>query len=154
MPHVTKPELVNALATVLSDSVVLKYLFQGAHWNAIGQDFPQFHDFFGMLYADVDGAIDILAEDIRKLGSPAPATLTDFLRLSNVPDMAPGQSIQEIVKQSYESNEIIIADISSAFMIADASNEQGIADDLAARDGVHKKWRWMLSASLDAKYGI
>lgn len=151
--EINKPELVNALATLLSDSVVIKYVFQGAHWNVVGQDFGQYHTLFGMFYEDVDDAIDIIAEDIRKLGAPAPSNLSDFLRLTNIPEATPGASVQELLKVCYESNEIIIVDINEAFAMADAANEQGIADDMAARDAVHKKWRWMMKASLDPKYG-
>lgn len=151
--EINKPELVNALATLLSDSVVIKYVFQGAHWNVVGQDFGQYHTLFGMFYEDVDDAIDIIAEDIRKLGAPAPSNLSDFLRLTNIPEVTPGSSVQELLKVCYESNEIIIVDINEAFAMADAANEQGIADDMAARDAVHKKWRWMMKASLDPKYG-
>jgi len=153
MPHVSKPELVNALATVLADSVVIKYVFQGAHWNVVGQDFSQYHDLFGDMYADVDAAVDLIAEDIRKLDAPAPSLLSDFLRLSNVVEMPCGQSVQELLKVCYEANEIIIVDVNMAFDIAAASNEQGIADDLAGRDSAHKKFRWMLKSSLDPKYG-
>lgn len=151
--EINKPELVNALATLLSDSVVIKYVFQGAHWNVVGQDFGQYHTLFGMFYEDVDDAIDVIAEDIRKLGAPAPSNLSDFLRLTNIPEATPGASVQELLKVCYESNEIIIVDINEAFAMADAANEQGIADDMAARDAVHKKWRWMMKASLDPKYG-
>lgn len=151
--NVAKPELVNALATLLSDNVVIKYVFQSAHWNVTGQDFHQYHDFFGELYEDVDDAIDVIAEDIRKLGAPAPSMLSDFLRLTNIPENPCGSSVQELLKACYEANEIVIADILETYAIADAMNEQGIADDMAARDAVHKKWRWMMKASLDPKYG-
>ena len=151
--NVAKPELVNALATLLSDNVVIKYLFQSSHWNITGQDFHQYHDFFGALYADVEGAIDVVAEDIRKLGAPAPAMLSDFLRLTNIPEKPCGSSVQELLLACYEANEIIISDINDTFNIANSMNEQGIADDMAARDSIHKKWRWMMKASLDAKYG-
>lgn len=151
--NVSKPELVNALATLLSDSVVIKYIFQGAHWNVTGQDFAQYHTMFGTFYEDVDDAIDIIAEDIRKLDAPAPSNLSDFLRLTNIPETSSKTSVQDLLKICYESNEIIITDINQAFSVADAVDEQGIADDLAARDAVHKKWRWMMKASLDPKYG-
>lgn len=143
---VEKPELVNALATLLSDAVVLKYIFQGAHWNVVGKDFGEYHNFFGMLYEDVDDSIDIIAEDIRRLGAPAPSRLDDFLRLTNIPSTRVGQMCMELMHDSYAANEVIIADISNAFAIANAMNEQGIADDMAARDSAHKKWRWMMKS--------
>jgi starvation-inducible DNA-binding protein len=151
--NVAKPELVNALATLLSDNIVIKYVFQSAHWNVVGQDFHQYHSFFGELYEDVDDAIDIIAEDIRKLGAPAPSMLSDFLRLTNIPENPCGASVQELLKACYEANEIVISDINEVFALANSMNEQGIADDMAARDAAHKKWRWMMKASLDPKYG-
>lgn len=144
--HVEKPELVNALATLLSDSVVIKYVFQGAHWNVVGKNFGEYHEFFGMLYEDVDGAIDVVAEDIRKLGAPAPSRLDDYLRLTNIPATRVGQSCMELMNDCFMANEVILADISTAFSLADAMNEQGIADDMAARDSMHKKWRWMMKS--------
>ena len=149
--HVEKPELVNALATLLSDSVVIKYVFQGAHWNVVGKNFGEYHEFFGMLYEDVDGAIDVIAEDIRKLGAPAPSRLDDYLRLTNIPATRVGQSCMELINDSFMANEVIIADISTAFSLADAMNEQGIADDMAARDSMHKKWRWMMKSYMQTE---
>lgn len=150
---VAKPELVNALATLLSDHVVIKYIFQGAHWNVTGQDFAQYHTMFGMFYEDVDDAIDVIAEDIRKLGAPAPSMLSDFLRLSNIQEKQSGSSVQDLLVLCFEANEIVISDINETFAIANSANEQGIVDDMAARDSMHKKWRWMMKSSLDPKYG-
>lgn len=144
--HVEKPELVNALASLLSDSVIIKYVFQGAHWNVVGKNFGEYHTFFGMLYEDVDDAIDIIAEDIRKLGAPAPSNLGDFLRLTNIPEDKTGQSCMELMHSAHKANEVIIESINNCFALADAMNEQGIADDMAARDAMHKKWRWMMKA--------
>jgi starvation-inducible DNA-binding protein len=151
--RVEKPELVNALAVLLSDSVVLKYIFQGAHWNVVGKDFGEYHKFFGMLYEDVDDAIDVIAEDIRKLGAPAPSRLDDFLRLTNIPATRVGQSCMELMNDSFMANEVIIADINITFSLAEAMNEQGIADDIAARDSMHKKWRWMMKSYMTMESG-
>jgi starvation-inducible DNA-binding protein len=152
--HVSKPELVNALATVLADSVALSYKLQGAHWNVIGADFHQNHEFFAMIYADVDGSIDPTAENIRKLGAPAPSNLSDFGRLTNIAESMPGSSFQELLKDCYEALEIAIVGVNLAFDIANSSREQGIADFLAGRDDMLKKWRWQMLSSLDAKYGF
>lgn len=151
---VEKPELVNALATLLSDAVVIKYVFQGAHWNVIGKNFGEYHDFFGMLYEDVDGSIDIIAEDIRRLGAPAPSRLDDFLRLTNIPPTQVGQSCMDLMEDSYKANEVIIFDINNVFSLANAMNEQGIADDMAARDSAHKKWRWMMKSYMSMESGF
>lgn len=144
-----KPELVNALATVLSDSVVFAHHAQGAHWNVVGPDFKEYHAFFGELYADADSAIDPLAEYIRILGAQAPFRLQEFAQLSNIDDACMcGNSCQELTSYLHGINDIILEDIDRAFALASAMNEQGIADFLAGRDDAHKKWRWQLGASL------
>ena len=150
---VEKPELVNALAVLLSDAVVLKYVFQGAHWNVIGKNFGEYHEFFGMLYEDVDGSIDPTAENIRTLNAPAPSRLDDFLRLTNIPPTQVGQSCMELMADCFAANEVIISDINVAFSLADAMNEQGIADFLASRDAMHKKWRWQMRSYLQQESG-
>lgn len=152
--HVSKPELVNALATVLSDSVVLSYKLQGAHWNVVGADFHQNHEFFAMIYADIDGSIDPTAENIRKLGALAPSNLSDFLRITNISESATGNSFQELLKDCYEALEVSITDVNIAFDIASSAREQGIADFLAARDDMLKKWRWQMLSSMDSKFGL
>jgi DNA-binding ferritin-like protein len=56
--------LVDSLAECLSNSVVLKNKAQGYHWNVMGPDFGEFHDFFGSYYEDVESAIDHLSQKL------------------------------------------------------------------------------------------
>ena len=42
----------------------------------------------------------------------------------------------------------VIVSVNNAFRIASASDEQGIADDLASRDGSLKKIAWQLRSTL------
>lgn len=147
--RIDKPELVNALATVLSDSVVLSYKLQGAHWNVVGPDFNEYHDFFAKIYEDVDGAIDATAENIRKLGANAPSRLIDFARLATVDaDSEPNNTPSALLSDIHAALEATIASTNYAFKMADSFDEQGIADFLAGRDDMLKKWRWQVAASL------
>ena len=147
---IEKRELVNALATVLGDAVVFSYKILGAHWNVEGPDFFQNHEFFRVIYEDVDGMIDPTAENIRKLGASAPFQLSDLLGLTRINELGfpEGSSFTALCIDAYEANEVILLDINNAFNIATALEEQGIADFLAGRDDMHKKWRWQLSASM------
>jgi DNA-binding ferritin-like protein len=45
-------------------------------------------------------------------------------------------------------NKSVNACVLEAFAIANACNEQGIANLLAERDDMHKKWNWQLRSSL------
>ena len=42
-------ELVAKMKVVLADSFTLYMKAHGYHWNVIGPDFPQLHDFLGDL---------------------------------------------------------------------------------------------------------
>jgi DNA-binding ferritin-like protein len=45
-------------------------------------------------------------------------------------------------------NDGILLQIDKAFKEAVKENQQGIANFLAERDDMHKKWRWQLRASI------
>jgi starvation-inducible DNA-binding protein len=145
--NVEKPELVNALAVSLSDAVVLSHKVQGAHWNVMGQDFAEFHEFFGEIYEDIDGSIDPFAENIRKLGAISPFRLVEFARMSNVEDTEVGYMCLDLAKDILIANAVMLSGLRMAFDIANQANEQGIADFIAGRIDMHAKWDWQLKAT-------
>jgi len=140
--------LTEALAVVLADSVTMKFTAHGYHWNVEGEDFAQYHALFETIYEDVDGAIDPLAENIRKMGEYAPFTLSKFIELRSVESKKTLPEPQALAQSLLEMNEGLIASIGTAFAAASSANEQGIANFLAERDDMHKKWRWQLTASI------
>ena len=140
----TKRDLAEKLAVILSDVVNYKFTAQGYHWNVKGPNFPQFHKFFGKLYEDAESAIDPTGESIRILGFDAPYMLGDFLTLSSgEPRVAISDPI-EMSRVLYELNESLIAHLTVAFEIASALNRQGTADFLSGRINVHRKFVWQL----------
>ncbi len=150
---IEKPELVNELAVVLADAVVLSYKLQGAHWNVVGPDFNEYHAFFGMIYEDIEASIDPIAENIRKMGAPAPSSLGDFISLTGLNVNADTDfSARALCSSIHASIELAIANVNVAFQVANTMDEQGIADFLAGRDDMLKKWRWQLAASLNMEY--
>jgi starvation-inducible DNA-binding protein len=149
-----KRELAECLAAVLSDAVVLSFKAQGHHWNVMGPDFTEYHAFFAKIYEDVDSMLDDTAENMRKLGSMAPYRLYEFAKMTGMKDSYVGTDPQAMCKDLYDANEVIIASINKAFKCATAVDEQGIADFLAGRDGMHKKWRWQLRAHMSSGYNV
>lgn len=145
--NVEKPELVNALAVLLSDAVVLSHKVQGAHWNVMGSDFPEFHEFFGEIYEDIDGSIDPFAENIRKLGAVSPSRLFEFARMSNIEDTDVGYMCIDLSNDILIYNAVMLNDLRRAFDIANQANEQGIANFIAERIDMHAKWDWQLKAT-------
>jgi starvation-inducible DNA-binding protein len=139
-----KQDLAQALAVLLADTVTYKFLAQGYHWNVRGMNFVQFHDFFGDIYEDLESAIDPIAESIRALGFDAPFLLSDFAALTSVGATPVSADPVDMSRSLYEANHCLIGCTRSAFDIANALNEQGIADLLASRDSSHTKFAWKL----------
>ena len=140
-------ELIERLKKLTATMVALKFKAHGYHWNVEGDDFPQFHDFFGDIYADIDGSIDDLAENIRKLGGYAPYKLSRLSGLSDLPETNVSTDPVNMSKDLLEANEIAIRLLMSAFDVANESRQQGIANFLAGRIEMHQKWSWQLRAS-------
>ena len=141
-------ELIDSLKVFLADAVTMKFTAHGYHWNVEGPDFSQYHELFGNIYEDVDGSIDPIAEDLRKLDEYAPFTLTDFIELRSVTSEEVTATPMDMAKALLKMNTEILKTIDKAFKLASKANEQGIANFLAERNDMHKKWHWQLSASV------
>lgn len=139
--------LTNSLKTLLADTVTMYFVAHGFHWNVEGQDFSQYHSLFEMIYEDVYSAIDPIAEDIRKLGEYAPFTLSKFTDLRTVEPKDVKPEPKALAKELLRINDALIESIAKAQKDATKVDEQGIMNFLAERDDMHKKWRWMLTAS-------
>lgn len=144
-----KLALVEKMATTLSDVVVMSSLAQGYHWNVIGSDFSEMHEFFGDIYGEVSGSVDPLAENILKLGVEAPYLLSDFLQLSKIQEeRIVGGDARQMLESLLRANEAVVYCYGAMFKMADELGEQGIADFAAGREDMHKKWHWQIKAHL------
>ena len=141
-------ELVENLVECLSNAVVFKFKAHGHHWNVMGPDFAEFHEFFGEIYEDVEGSIDQLAELIRQRGAKAPYRLVDFARNSAIADGEVGGDAMAMLHDLLEGNKVMTECLSESFAAATAVNDQGAANVLADRLSAHSKLNWQLSAFL------
>ena len=139
--------LTDDLKTLLSDSVTMYFAAHGFHWNVEGQDFSQYHSLFAEIYEDTYSAIDPIAENIRKMGEYAPFTLSKFSDLRSIEAKDVKPEPKAMAKELLRLNDGILQSIAKAQETANKANEQGIMNFLAERDDMHKKWRWMLTAS-------
>lgn len=138
----TLPEV---LLRLLSDSMGLYIKAHTAHWNVVGSDFEEYHALFGAIYEDLWEALDPLAENIRKLGSPVPLDVQSLVApLIGAQGTDPGGLAADLLKY----NDALIPQIKDAFDVATAARSQGIANFLAERQDMHEKWSWQLSSSL------
>ena len=141
-------DLLNKLKQLQSNAFVFYTKTHGYHWNVEGILFKQLHAFFLEIYEDVFESIDTYAEWSRKLGAYAPFQIDEILQASSVKYDFPTTSPLEMLRNLLDSNNQIIKDLKDAFEMADAGNEQGLANFIAERIDQHQFWSWQLSASL------
>lgn len=145
-------DLAQKLAITLSDVVNAKFILHGYHWNVLGPDFGEYHEFFGTLYTDIDGSIDDLAENVLKLGFPAPYLLSDYLEMSCIKEeRLDGTSSQAMLQSALRIMEHLYQCHLEAFHLAEQHDVQGLMDFLAGRIDMYAKWLWQVKAFLGVR---
>jgi len=140
-------ELIKSLKVLMSDVVTFYFMAHGYHWNVEGPDFSQYHGLFEDIYTDVYGSLDAIAENVRKLDDYAPFSLKKFSELTTVTFKDVEPTPKAMAKALLSANEEVLKTLNDAFKKASKADEQGIADFLAGRIDMHKKWAWQLRAS-------
>lgn len=79
-----KNEVSKLLKEVLADQFLIYTKSRNYHWNVVGSNFYGLHKAFEDLYNELAEDIDAIAERMRILGSKAPGTLKEFLKLSSI----------------------------------------------------------------------
>jgi starvation-inducible DNA-binding protein len=142
-------ELINLLKKLLADNIALKFKAHGYRWNVEGDDFKQFHDFFGDIYESYDAATDTYAEWIRILKAYSPYRLTDFFDMSTVDEPTIVGDPQPMLQDLYISIEKHIEDLVIASDMANASKQYGLANFFADRQTASQKFCWQIRASME-----
>jgi starvation-inducible DNA-binding protein len=138
-------KLIDALKQSLADSFTMYLHAHGYHWNVVGPQFAQLHEFFGEIYEDVYSAIDPLAENIRKMDGLAPFHLSTFAQLTDIKDQNP-MTADAMISSLMDINLKVLVNLNATFDVANSTNEQGIANFIAERIDMHEKWAWQLKS--------
>ena len=134
-----------ATKVVLANTFVMYFKAHSYHWNVEGRTFAQDHDFFGDLYAELHGAIDSAAEEIRACGEYAPISMNDLYSAKTISeDSTKPETTEQMFGNLLSANNQVIESLNKLFEVADAANKQGLADFAAGRLDVHAKHGWML----------
>lgn len=140
-------ELVEKMKVLLADAFTMYVRAHGYHWNVIGSDFPQYHDFFGDLYQEIHGSVDDIAEQLRQINSFAPGTLQRMKELSTIPEDDKIPLASKMITNLITANDTVIADLIDTYKSAEEAGEYGLSNFLQDRITAHKKHGWMLKAT-------
>ena len=139
-------DLSSQMKVVLADTFQMYFKAHSYHWNVTGMFFPQLHEFFGTLYEELWGAIDLIAEHTRTLDSYAPRGLDRIVNLTTIPMDDAIPVTENMIENLLQANEMVLQSLMLAHQLAEADNKRGIVNFLEERIDIHDKHGWMLKA--------
>jgi starvation-inducible DNA-binding protein len=142
-------ELILAMEKVFADTYLMYFKTHSYHWNVEGPNHPQYHHFLEMIYTEVYGVVDTIAEHIRALDAYAPYNLSKVISHSMVTeDEVPDIDARSRMQNLLDTNNLVLASLHMAYDAADKATELGVANFLQDRMIAHQKHGWMLKATL------
>lgn len=138
------------LSRLLADEFLLYTKTRNAHWNVEGDDFHSMHLFFESQYEALDETMDSVAERIRQLGHYAPATLKEFLDLTQLTEKSRAKNdSQGFIKELLADHESVIIFLRENInRFANDFKDAGTSDFITGLMEEHEKMAWMLRAHL------
>jgi starvation-inducible DNA-binding protein len=143
-------ETVTAVLNVLLADEVLLYLkTRNFHWNVVGPNFIEMHEFFEEQYEALDEILDEVAERIRSLGSRAPGSMGEFLKTTRLSETNGHVAhASEIIAVLLADHETVIRGIRADLASVGDTDDAGTEDFLVGLLEQHEKMAWMLRAHL------
>jgi starvation-inducible DNA-binding protein len=142
-------KVADELTHFLADTYVLYLKTQNFHWNVTGMEFHSLHLMFEEQYKDLADAVDLIAERIRALNSPAPASFSQFLKLTSLKEENSVPTAKEMVKILLKDHETVIHHANTMLAKSQKAHDEGTTDLLIERIRVHEKTAWMLRSHLE-----
>ncbi len=146
--EVDRQKIADGLSHLLADTYTLYLKTHNFHWNVTGPMFQTLHLMFETQYNELALAVDLIAERIRALGFPAPASYAAFTRLSSIKESESVPKAEEMIRQLVAGQEAVARTARSVFPVVEKVNDQPTADLLTQRMQVHEKTAWMLRSLL------
>lgn len=141
--------IADGLSKLLADSYTLYLKTHNFHWNVTGPMFQTLHLMFETQYTELALAVDVIAERIRSLGSPAPGTYKQYVELSSIKEEEGVPKAQDMIRLLVEGQEAVVKTARSLYPQAEKAHDEATADLLTQRIQLHEKTAWMLRSLLE-----
>ncbi len=144
----SRKQIADGLSVLLAESYMLYLKTHGYHWNVTGPFFSSLHTLFEQQYTELAQAIDEIAERIRAIGFYAPASFSEFDKLSAIKEDSGIPKAMEMVQNLAVDNEHIIETSRKVLPLCAEFGDEASLDLLTQRLHVHSKSAWMLRSHL------
>ena len=145
-----KIEPADGLKAALADTYVFTVKIQNYHWNVTGPHFSEYHTFLGGLYAEINPAIDLIAEAMRTLDAIAPGSMKRFLELTTIEEAITVPDGLVMMSKLAADNERVLASLTAAYELCEKHKHFGISNMLQDRITAHQKHGWQLRSFIKA----
>jgi starvation-inducible DNA-binding protein len=143
-----REKIAAGLSRVLADTYTLYLKTHNFHWNVEGPMFNTLHLMFMEQYTELWNALDLIAERIRALGLPAPATYKEFSKLTSIEETEGVPEALEMVRLLVTGHEAVARTARAAFPAAEKAGDESTCDLYTQRLNIHEKTAWMLRSLL------
>lgn len=140
--------VTKGLSCLLANTYLLYLKTQNFHWHVTGPNFYSLHKMFEDQYEALAEAVDVLAERLRAMSARAPASFTEFLKLTTLKEATGNYTASNMINELFRDHQAIAKQLEELFAIADASGDEVTLDLLIQRKTEHDKTAWMLKSSL------
>lgn len=82
-----KEELYNDLNKYLADVAVLYIKFHNLHWNVVGKQFKNVHEYLETIYDGFADVLDEVAENLKMNGKTPLASMSDYLKVTSIQEL-------------------------------------------------------------------
>jgi starvation-inducible DNA-binding protein len=139
------------LSKILADETILYTKTKNAHWNVEGEDFYDKHKFFELQFGQLDEIIDSVAERIRSIGHPAPATLKAYLSLTHLTEATSEKNDSKgFIKELLGDHESLVLILRAHIkLFAHDYQDLGTSDFITGLMEAHEKMAWFLRSHLN-----
>jgi starvation-inducible DNA-binding protein len=138
------------LKVFVADCSMLLSQAQGFHWNIIGPDFFDLHDFFKTVYESLFEAVDDFAERLRALESIPPYDLHEINSLTTIPALSRKDLIQgaDAAHIYADHSARIIASAKKLCKLCEECDDHTTQDMLLDFIQEQEKFSWMIKSFL------
>jgi len=138
------------LNVLLASTFGMALKAQRYHWNIMGMNFYQLHEFYEDVYDDLYEHVDIIAEAIRSMGVFPAGSFAEYVELSQVAEEdATITDAEAQLSELIRANDVVLRIIKIAMTAAEDDGAEDILDLLVNRMRQHKKHGWMLNSFLE-----
>lgn len=133
----------------LSNLAVLNIKLHNLHWNVVGKEFMQLHNFTETLYDDMFKKYDDVAEHIKIRGEKPLAKMADYLQNTSISelddDKISSTALLETIQEDLNCMKNLATDIRNE---ADADGDFGIVADFEDHVADYSKNLWFIKSIL------